>query len=474
MINSYVLVLDCVSKIINRKVSPSNATIVSEIITSHINVPWKKDDIESEMGDSEKIRRKIYLNRNFFVWILKNFIYGSLILSRMIIAIPRTQKECEAAILVYSLSAEQIRMDSSSLRGFLSDPRLGLEEIHLKEIIVEITDSDHPILSVDPTLRYVKNIPEFYFREKLNPKTRIKILSRIYWRITLSVATFKFLDLFFMRQAIIEREINLQLVKHFRSLDIITTQSSLRRLPSIFYVDAPKILRKIMIWYSNNSNVIEHCSETGQFDSTRNRRENIDTHFVWGEYWRNELFTQNPGAVVKSVGSLMFYPRTLEKRGYSDSILIFDVTPITNFEHYSFYSREIVLRFLGDLLLCIETVNSRLDSQNQLTLAIKQKRRYTRYSDSAFLEELKSITEGDFVSLISPDSNLYDLISSARMVIGIPFVSPVFIAGELGIPSCYYISEEFSDWELQSELDGTPTIVGKNALLKWILGQLSN
>ncbi len=474
MINSYVLVLDCVSKIIHKKVSPTNATIISEIITSHLNVPWKKDDIESELGDLAKIKRKIRSNRKFYMWAIKNFLYGSLILSRMILAIPRRQKECEAAILVYSLSAEQVRVDPSSLRGFLSDPRLGLEGIDLKEIIVEITQKNELKFSVDPNLRYVRNIPEFYFREKLNHKTRIKILSRIYWRITQSVATFKILDLVFMRQAIIENEINLQLVKQSQCLDIITTQSSLRRLPSIFYVDAPKTLRKIMIWYSNNSGVIEHCSETGQFDSTRNCRENIDVHFVWGEYWRNELFTHNPGAVVKSVGSLMFYPRTLEKRHYPDSILIFDVTPITNFEQYRFYSREIVLRFFDDILLCVEIVNSRLDSHNQLTLAVKQKRKYTKFSDRVFLEELRSITEGESVSLISPDSNLYDLISSARMVIGIPFVSPVFIAGELGIPSCYYVSEGFSEWDLQTELDGIPTIVGKNALLKWILGQLSN
>jgi polysaccharide biosynthesis PFTS motif protein len=447
--------------------------MISEIITSHLNVPMKKEDIKSEMGDSRKVKRRICSNRHFLTWTIKNFIYGSLIFSRMILAIPRRQKESEAAILVYSLIAEQVRTERSNLRGFLSDSRLGLEEIHAKDIVVEITEGDPPISCGDPKLRYVKNIPEFYFCENFDSKTRIKIVFRIYWQIARSVVTFKLLDLVFMRQAIIESEVNLQIVKQSKSLDLITTQSSLKRLPSIFYVDAPKITRKVMIWYSNNSNVIEHSSDPGQFDSTRNYRGRIDIHFVWGEFWRNELLAQNPEAVVKAVGSLMFYPRTLEKERCSNSIAIFDVTPITNFEQYRFYSREMILRFFDDLLLCIENVNSRVDSKNQLSLVIKQKRKYTRYSDRVFLKEFKSITEKESVSLSPPESNLYDLISSARMVIGIPYVSPVFIGGECGVPSCYYVSEEFSVWKLQTELDGIPTIVGKNALLKWILEQLS-
>jgi len=471
LITSHAQVLECISRIIEKKVTPGNRILVTEIIASHLNVPWHKENIEIEMGSAAKIRRAILLNRNFGVWILKNFAYANLILFRMLFGIPGKQKKCDEAIFVYSLTATQVLSVDCNLTGFLSDPRIGLDAVHRKSIIVEIAEEGSQVSSAEPSVRCVRNIPEFYFREYMDPKTRIEVISRIYWSLVKSLTRLKILDIVFMRQAIIEYAVNSKIVEQVENLEIITTQSNIRRLPSIFYLDSPKTLKKMMIWYSNNSNAIEHGSDSRQFDATRNHRGNIDVHLVWGEHWEGELLKQNPTAVVKAVGSLMFYPRMLEKKQIRNAIIIFDVTPITNFKHYSFYSRQMILNFLEDILLSIEMVNSRLDQKNQLNVVIKQKRKYTKYSDSIFVNQFKSIINRKYISLSPPESNLYELISSARMVIGIPYVSPVFIAREFGIPSCYYISEEFSEWNLQSELDGTPTRVGKEAILKWIEDQ---
>jgi len=447
--------------------------MISEILASHLNVPWQKEEIEKEMGNPSKIRRKLFSNTHFTLWSVKNFIFGSLILFRMPFDILKKQGVCGDAILVYSLVSSQVQSSASNLREFLSDPRISLNEVHNKEIIVEIPQSTPKVNLRDQSLRFVRNIPEFFFRERLDPKTRVKVILRIYLRVIKSLVKFQVLDLVFMRQAIVESEVNLEISTKIQSLDLITTQSSIRRLPSIFYLDAPKPPRKIMIWYSNNSNVIEHKSDASTYDTTRDHRGNIDLHLVWGEHWRNQLLAQNPNAVVKAVGSLMLYPPMFEKKSNRNTVLLFDVIPITNFKHYNFYSRELILGFLNDLIECVEKVNSRLDPTNRLSIVIKQKRKYTKYSDELFIADIESMIQDGYLSMSPPESNLYELISSARMVIGIPYVSPVFIAGEFGIQSCYYISEKFSDWNLQSHLDGIPTVVGKGAILKWIEDQFS-
>ena len=43
---------------------------------------------------------------------------------------------------------------------------------------------------------------------------------------------------------------------------------------------------------------------------------------------------------------------------------------------------------------------------------------------------------------MSPNQNLYDLISNSRLVIGFPFTSPVIIGQELNKPSVFYCSSK--------------------------------
>ena len=44
------------------------------------------------------------------------------------------------------------------------------------------------------------------------------------------------------------------------------------------------------------------------------------------------------------------------------------------------------------------------------------------------------------ICIVNSDINIYNLIKSSKLVIGFPLTSPVVIAQELNIPSCFYSS----------------------------------
>lgn len=459
---------DCIQNLSSRE----HLALISEIIAAQLPIPWTKSQISEKFSDRVSISKEIKKNKKLLLWSTKNFLFGLLLLTKMISVLFSKHKKIEPICLVYSLTSSQLVHGKLALREFLMEPRLGLKNIGEQKILVE-TNHENQKEDDNHEVTYSKNLALYYFQEYLSPCSRSRLLLSILRRSVQSLLERNFLEFLFMRQAIIEYEIGLELVKNSDSIDVITTQSNLRRLPTVFYSEVRNSVTRSMVWYSNNSNVIEKHSDTGDFDRCRHKRGYVDLHFVWGNSWKAELSELNPSARVKDVGSLMMYPRNFKTRNpEARRILVFDVTPIENFVDYTFYSNEMILGFLNDIATCVEEINDKLPSSQSLVLSVKQKRKQEKKLETNFSRAYQRVLLEKQVNLMDPEENLYAILAESRIAIGIPYVSPIFIARELGLPCCYYISQQFEEWELLDELDGVKVIRGLEHLQDWLSAEI--
>lgn len=469
MNKSYLEVVSTISKMIAKFASQEKNTMISEIIASRIDIPWKKSEISQELGTPRQICSAMLHNKELIFWIIKNMIYGLLLIFRMLIALAKKPKSTQPICLLYSLTASQIIHGHKNLMDFLGEPRLDLNIHRNTRIIVELSGLSKKRQVFQPNLIYVEHVSSFYFEEYLTFSQRLKVLLNSLCRAIHLFYSAKLIDLIFFRQTILESEIDKIMLTQKENTLLITSQTNLRKLPTVFYLESLPHIDRIMIWYSNNSFVIEKKSEIDEFDSTRYVRPNIDTHFGWGEEWKSQLESMNPSSSIRNVGSLMWYPKiSIPTNKLSDKIVVFDVIPFSSFQHYSFYSSGLVSSFLFDIYESINQYRKLGKDTIEYTIFLKQKRKFDKNTDPAYIDLLRNLEKSENFKVLSSDENLYHLISSSRAVIGLPFVSPVTIAKEMLVPCCYYVGAENSEWSIPKELDGVEVILGKEKLQNWL------
>lgn len=469
MNKNYLGVVSNISKIIGKFVSQENNLMVSEIIASQLDIPWKQSEISRELGTEILVRSAIMRNKKFFIWIIKNLIYGLFLVSRMIFSLAKRPKPIESICLLYSLTPSQLIQGQRNLRDFLTEARLGLNVSENTRIIVEQPGESRKIRDFQSNVIYVRNVSSFYFEEYLTYSQRIYVLFSSIRRAFQLLFSAKFIDILFFRQTILESEIDKLMLRNVEYTCLVTSQTNLRKLPSVFYLKSSPRVDRVMIWYSNNSFVIEKKTEVNEFDSTRYVRSNIDSHLGWGEKWKSQLESVNPSSSIRNVGSLMWYPKASNPvNETSNRVVIFDVVPFSSYKHYGFYSYGLVSSFLVDIHESIVESNETPNNSNKYELLLKQKREFQKNTDPAYIDLLEQLEKCEGFKVLGSDENLYNLVASSKAVIGIPFVSPVFIANEMGIPCCYYVSEGNSEWSIPNELDGVEVITGKEKLQKWL------
>ena len=469
MNKNYLEVISTISKIIRKFVSQEKNLMVSEIIASQIDIPWKQSEISRELGTENLVRSAIVRNKEFIIWVIKNLIYGLLIFSRMIFSLAKRPKPIESICLLYSLTPSQLIQGQRSLRDFLTESRLGLNVSQDTRIIVEQPGEFRKRRDFQSNMIYVGNISSFYFEEYLTYSQRRNVLFNSIRRALQLLFSAKFIDLLFFRQTILESEIDMLMLRKEKYICLITSQTNLRKLPTVFYLKSSSRVERVMIWYSNNSFVIEKKTEVNEFDSTRYVRSNIDSHLGWGERWKSQLENVNPSSSIRNVGSLMWYPKASNLGNESSSkVVVFDVVPFSSYKHYGFYSYGLVSSFLLDINECIIQFNEILSNTKKYELLLKQKREFQNNTDPAYINLLTQLEKSENFKVLGSDENLYNLVASSKAVIGIPFVSPVSIAKELRVPCCYYVGEGNSEWSIPIELDGIEVIVGKEKLQKWL------
>ncbi len=274
-----------------------------------------------------------------------------------------------------------------------------------------------------------------------------------------SLLNWNFYKLIFFSQTIVEQ--NIFKIAHVNSikLDLVTTQGSLLKLPSSFYNFDPDLGSRYMFWYSDNSYVFQKKEDVINsvcYDYSRYLRDYIDVHFCWTESWSSKLREFGVQSEIKTVGSLLLYPRNT-KRSKSDIDLLILDTPFYDQFEYKFYATSVRSMFYNDVQSILLKIR---ESNPNARIYLKSKRSYVDF-----------VTKWCFsnsVVQLNTDSNLYSLISKCSNVIGLPLSSPVIVAKEIGINAIYYYPDERGEWIIPRHYEEIPVITKYDYLLDWV------
>jgi polysaccharide biosynthesis PFTS motif protein len=101
----------------------------------------------------------------------------------------------------------------------------------------------------------------------------------------------------------------------------------------------------------------------------------------------------------------------------------------------------------------------------KIELLVKPKRRYLNNHSAEYLNMLKNYSDNHEVTLLSPQSNLYEIIQGSSLILCYPFTSPALIAKELGIPVKFIFYSK--DWvNLPEQMQGIALITNEADLLE--------
>jgi polysaccharide biosynthesis PFTS motif protein len=202
-----------------------------------------------------------------------------------------------------------------------------------------------------------------------------------------------------------------------------------------------------MAWYSTNSKPIyaidDSIREKVNFE---NIKANIDEHWVWDE--DDIRFLQSEGIQnVIPLGAILFQEKILVSRSSSKfTLTYFDVTPFNGSN--GLYSERNTIAILDNLM----SLTSSLDEiyPGKFQLRIKPKRKYSKVHSKTYISKIHELSKNRCVELISPVSNLYQVVSESDFVLAIPFSSPAVLAKELGVRSAF-IATGIVGWDIPVE-----------------------
>jgi polysaccharide biosynthesis PFTS motif protein len=255
----------------------------------------------------------------------------------------------------------------------------------------------------------------------------------------------------------------LSTISHFEIRSLITTQSQMLVLPTVFYHEVSP--NRIMFWYSDNSAQIEKSQSKNQKtpDYSYLNQKRINTHYVWTSSW-SRLLKSFTHAQILVVGPILF---KLLQEPQADlrllpesikNILVFDVTPKKSTNSNSLYYSSNMEQFIRDL---VEIADDLLPSA---VLKLKPKRKYSNNDHSDYLRLVKSLDSR--LHVLSPTQDLIALIRDSDMVICVPFTSPAVLAKFMGKPVFYYSPSP--QFKLPAEYEGIQVVSGRQDLRRAI------
>ena len=107
-------------------------------------------------------------------------------------------------------------------------------------------------------------------------------------------------------------------------------------------------------------------------------------------------------------------------------------------------------------------------------ILLKPKRNYSKkwrggVSHSIqYMDFMSNLQQNNMIEVLRADVNLYELVGSVSLVVGIPFTSPVNVAKELNVPCMYYVPESASDWIIGKSQDGVAIVKGRSEFNSFI------
>lgn len=390
-------------------------------------------------------------------------LFSSLTVLRIIL--PRKQTP---DTFIFSMSQEQI-FDRGSVKpflDFLSEKRFSLD-FHPEETLIELKHfkalfgKSGGIITLDIVFRmlatcltrdlFVKIVRQSFY-ESWHSKYRNGFSLRGFHQ--------------FKKQTIDKSFWHNYLKESEKKLIFITTISSIESPPVAFLAANPNLhnCQRIMFWYSTNIKPIETGLGHSRIKPNYTHLNSwVDKHFIWNE--DQEKYLSDKGLDnLYVVGSVLFRPRNVATKSPAVfDILFFDVTPLENAN--TFYTYTTCVNTMNDLLQVVCELESALGKT--VEIHIKPKRKYSKFHSERYVNFLSKLAKEGKIGIVNTNENLYEIISKAKYVIGVPFTSPVIVAKELGVP-CVFYTGDFGEGDIGSLENGVLVITGRDDLRKEI------
>lgn len=225
---------------------------------------------------------------------------------------------------------------------------------------------------------------------------------------------------------------------------LVTTQSAYKSLPVAFDYLTPS--STYMIWYSMNHFPIFKKNSNMQPESYESIR-NVKNHLVWNatqSKWLLKNFKIKStivGPIILPSGSERAVNVVAKNR-----IIYFDVTAVKNFSSDQFYNANQSIRTLLDLINCQESILTTKKS----VINLKPKRDYKQAHSQVYIKFLKSLDNLDLINLIDFETSLEELVPHSKLVLGVPWTSPVVYAKQIHKEAYYYVHDPGKEWGLSS------------------------
>lgn len=199
-----------------------------------------------------------------------------------------------------------------------------------------------------------------------------------------------------------------------------------------------------MVWYSQNS-----VPFTYRFDGVRSylpnhRHIEVDNIWVWTTGFGNYLREQGAAGEIQVVGPILWHLSQPESdaKTHSGAIVVFDVTPFNQefIERfglpYNYYQARNVQTFIKDIIAARGHITAQ--TGKVVPICIKHKRSFSPQHDRGYLDFIKDADRNGVIEVAPTQTNLYSLISGAKVVVVMPYSSPAYVAAELGVPAIYF------------------------------------
>ena len=460
----------------------THTCFINNVINKFSNRKMLKDVGKSKIEDYNKL---FTCNISCKIRVRVSASLYLIFLCISLIVVISTNKKRSPNIYITALPNNRIKR--TSIQKFIAQKRFE-DIVNFQNDYVLVENRRVNLYSKGDSIKFTYYIPFYIFRKFLNFGEKLKTIKAILENF-LPFLINKYDDDFNIcfTKLINDNQIWLRFngAKKFK---FITSQSNLRILPIQMYKKTKSSLHQnIMIWYSANSDLYYRNNEK-KINVEKNYLSlaYIDLHLVWNQMEKVALQRYAQGK-IKAIGSSIFHPvptvkESIFRNNEQINVIYFDVPPYLDIPTMDskittyFTSAERLLNTYNEIKEVLESLSVRLNVSIDLTVKPKRESDFSKSDNYSKL--LSDDKRKGLIKVASPQSNLYNLISSYDLVIAYPWTSPAHIARELSIPAMFFVSDSELEWKLSKKRYGVPLIRNKIKLeqvlesyIKTILGQ---
>lgn len=219
-------------------------------------------------------------------------------------------------------------------------------------------------------------------------------------------------------------------------LSFVITNNSLHSPDSFMYLKSnQRQFKTFCVLYSENNfphsvNAVQKFTDLQWLHFLR-----VDTFITWSREFADYLANRLPYSEIRHSGSIMFIskPKVLPRQ--ENIISVFDMVPSLHESPEDIYNLSDCLEFLKGISSMGKFVKK---NNKSFELLIKHKRRKIKLQFQEYHQLCQSLEDQKLIKQVNWNADIYDLISSSRLVICAYGTSPAIIAREFGIPVAYF------------------------------------